>query len=161
MPVGSRIEGKVVAVLKAGTVTVMPLIDAAGPTAEAVGLHPSPDTRRPGQPKIVPGLTFRRVFQHAAIVSDGCERSCEAAAIFAQTELVGLASTAVPEPAPACAWRMCDYRMRPGIEPGIPRLVPRINAIQAEIAACRFNKERREPQSFLPDSIAAMRVASA
>jgi hypothetical protein len=45
-----------------------------------------------------------------------------------------------PQLAPPLAGRMSDDRPRPGIEPRIPRLVPRVNAGQAEVCSARLNE---------------------
>jgi hypothetical protein len=77
-------------------------------------------------------MTAPRVFQDAAPFANSGKGGPETALIialgFAFAGALDPKRLASPELAPALARRVRHNRMRPGIQAGIPRLIPRINA---------------------------------
>jgi hypothetical protein len=86
------------------------------------------------------------MFDHAAELADAVQAVLEAAAVIAlHLALAGelhMERLAEPHLAPARTGSVRDDRPGPVILTRVPLLVPRINAVQAEVAAAGFNKER-------------------
>ena len=115
-------------------VPIMALIDATAATTEAVHLAPA-GHRRAHDTEMLPRPAAPRMFQNAAVVSYGYERSREASSIFTDPTTLRLpwrASRVLP---PSLARRVGHDGMRAGIGPGVPSFVPRVHAGQAVIGA--------------------------
>src|SRR6185437_361850 len=96
------------------------------------------------EPKATPGVTVRGMLKDAAPFAHRSKRGGKAAGIIAEFVLVRLPRRPVPVPAPAFAGRMRHDRVRPAVQPGIARLVPRVHVRQSEVATPRLDEERRD-----------------
>jgi hypothetical protein len=70
-------------------------------------------------------------------------RGIHASLPFKWLVLVRLARAAMPEPAPALARRVRNHRVRAAVLAGVSRLIPRVNARYAHIAAFRLHIQGR------------------
>src|SRR6185437_9468507 len=116
-----------------GDVAVVPLLNLTGPAAFKISGNP-PARRRLEEPKATPGVTVRGMLKDAAPFAHRSKRGGKAAGIIAEFVLVRLPRRPVPVPAPAFAGRMRHDRVRPAVQPGIARLVPRVHVRQSEVA---------------------------
>ena len=121
---------------------VCALLYAANPTAEPIGLHPSSSVGRLSQLEPSPSMAAFRMLQNTAEQAHGMKRCCEASTVPAEHQSRALRRRSSPIAPPPFARWMRDNRPRTIVQPGIALLVPRIDAIQAEVAAASFDEER-------------------
>ncbi|TDN81749.1 hypothetical protein EV664_107151 [Stakelama pacifica] len=126
-----------------GSVAIGRLPNLAYPSTSSAALPAR--TERLNQPIGVPSAGFSRMLKHAAICSHRSQGAGETTAVVTRSIVLATPTRIVDarHSAPPLARRVCDNGMRPGITASITRLVPRINAVETEIAAIRFDVERR------------------
>lgn len=116
---------------------VMALFDLADPALP--GLRPAAAIQWGSKPERWERFRVRWMLKHAAIELHGTER-CVKASIIVTGDLILLLHRSLGKPSPALTRRMRHNRIRACIQPGVTRLVPRIDVRQSEVAAASFNK---------------------
>ena len=85
------------------------------------------------------------MLEHAAEMTDDLESGLEATAIVADPVAVAvLHLNPGREPTPPRARRMRDHRPRPLIEPRVPGLVPRVDALEPVVGAAGLDEQSRD-----------------
>ena len=132
----------------------MSLIDAARPATLEIGGNPPASTGRLVEAEVRPGVRTFRVFKDAAPAPHRGQRGGKASAIvalhLADTGQLDMERLTGPELPPPLARRMRDNRVRPGIEPRVAVLVPRVESRTTEVATAFGDVEGAKHFSPLP-----------
>ncbi len=135
----------------AGLMAISPLLDAARPalkTKHVIRRNPAARARGLNQAVGVPcGRPFG-MLQDAAPCADSGQRGLETPAVVAFFQPGERRRRASPVSPPPFAGRMRHDRVGAGIEPGVPRLVPRLDMRQAVIATVSLHVEGGDHHSL-------------
>ena len=128
-----------------GTVPVVPLVDHARPPTAEVGRCPSAGRDRSPDVMPRPRSGTSRVFQYPPPSSHRFKRGTKTSGVIAQAfrriPVCHPSRAAEPVVPPSRAGRVCHHRMRPGVQPRVPRFVPRVHAVESVVAASGLHVE--------------------
>lgn len=103
------------------------------------------------------------MLQDSAVTKHGVKRGLKLAAIRSRTIVLAAPSLEVDggKIRPKVAGRVSNNRMRPSIETGVPRLVPRVNAGQAKVTAPGLHVESSDHSNIPSACLSASMVTPA
>lgn len=125
----------------ARAVPIVPLLNMTGPSAAQIGHDPPACGRWRGQSVVRPRVRRSRMLENTAEPTHGIKRSGEASAVVSLLKSNLDARTTEPVTPPPLARWMRDDRVRAVIKARVAVLVPRVDAIKAEVAATRGDIE--------------------
>src|ERR1700685_540055 len=123
-------------------VTVVALLDVAGPAAMLVGTLPASVTLRRLDLKMSPCLRCGRVFENASPTTDGRQRRFETASVISGLGDLALDRMGLGISSPSLTRRMRYDRVRAAIPARVSRFVPNVHVRKAAIATAGFDIER-------------------